>query len=106
MVFENLSDSGFRMWKDEFNGLDLEHTSIAMQTYGKLHGLGLVLHEAKIIQDDNLLQLLNLDITKTFGAFLLEKVDEGMEAFIKWMTEHNVDDGSILELEHQLKKTT
>ena len=52
------------MWKDELIRVDLEHASIGMETYGKLHALGLVLHEAKIIQDDNLLQLLNRDITK------------------------------------------
>ena len=54
-----------------------------METYGKLHALGLVLHEAKIIQDDNLLQLLNRDDTKTYVPSMIEKVYEGMEAFIK-----------------------
>ena len=34
---------------------------------------------------------------------MLEKVYEGMEAFLKWMTEHDVDSGSILELKYQLK---
>ena len=91
------------MWKDEFTGLDLEHSSIAMQTFGKMHEVGLVIHETKILQDDNLLQLLNLDITIFFGALSLELIDEGITAFISWMKEHDVDNGSILALEHQLR---
>ena len=71
LVFESLTTSGYTMWKDEFNGLDLEHASIALQTFGKMHAVGLVLHETKILQDDNLLQLLSVDIIKTFGALSL-----------------------------------
>jgi hypothetical protein len=100
LVFESLTTTGYRIWKEEFIGLDLEHALIAMQTYGIMHAVGL---STKILQDDVLLELLNLDITKTFGALAFEKIDEWITAFISWMMEHKIDKSSILELEHQLK---
>jgi hypothetical protein len=75
LVFESLTTPGYRIWKEEFTGLDLEHAIIAMQTC-KMHAVGL---NTEILQDDVLLELLNLDITKTFGALAFEKIDEGIE---------------------------
>merc|ERR1719308_19540 len=34
LIFEDLSKDGYRMWKDEFNGLDIPHAAIALEAYG------------------------------------------------------------------------
>ena len=104
LVFENLSTLGYEMWKDEFEGVDFEHANIAMKTYGKLHALGLVLHEANILKDENLLKLLNMDITQSlFNKSGLERLDKGFKAFIIWMKDHHENEESISKLEDQLR---
>jgi len=104
LTFENLLSSGFRMWKDEFNGFDLAHAEVCMDTYGKLHALGLVLFEKKIVEDENIVKLLDHDIMKLFTAPLLGIVDKGMEAFRDWMVNNDYEKQSIAKLEHQLSE--
>ena len=102
LVLENLSPAGYRMWSDEFNGLDLAHALIALETYGKVHALGMVLLEKNAIDDDNLKRLLDVDAIKLMTENLLEMIDKGMKAFIDWLDE-NDDKDSKAKLKHLLK---
>jgi hypothetical protein len=45
LLLEDLGDSVFKMWDDEFNGLDLPHTLKVMEALGKHHALGMVFVE-------------------------------------------------------------
>ena len=39
IVLEDIGSAGYSMWKDEIEGLDLQHVLITMEAIGKLHGL-------------------------------------------------------------------
>ena len=79
LTFENLLSSGYRMWKDEFNGLDLDHAVVALESFGKLHALGMVLFEKNIVEDHNIMEY---DFMETFSDPLLDIIDGGMMAFL------------------------
>ena len=100
LTFENLSASGYRMWKDEFSGLDLAHAGIGLETLGKMHALGIVLFEKKLVEDEN--KLLNFDMMKMFKGPLLDIIDKGMTAFKDWMVNNNLENKSIEKLEDEL----
>ena len=102
LVLENLSPAGYRMWSDEFNGLDLAHALLALETYGKVHALGMVLLEKNAIDDGNLKELLDVDAMKWMTKNLLEMFDKGIQAFINWLDE-NGDQDSKNKLKHLLK---
>jgi len=103
LVLENLSASGYRMWPDEFNGLNVNHVMLCMETYGKLHGLGMVLLDKNMITDDNLNKLLNMDITTLYTDLIQDMVDKGMANFIVWLSE-NKEEESKHKLECLLKE--
>lgn len=100
LTFENLSASGYRMWKDEFSGLDLAHAGIGLETLGKMHALGIVLFEKKLVEDKN--RLLDFDMMIQFKGPLLDIIDKGMTAFKDWMVNNNLDNKSIEKLEDEL----
>ena len=102
LVLENLAESGYRMWPDEFNGLDIQHVMVCMETYGKLHGLGMALLDKNMITDDNLDKLMNLDMTTLYTDIVMGMVDKGMAAFIDWLKENNEEE-SKCKLEYLLK---
>ena len=102
LVLENISPAGYRMWQDEFNGLDLAHALISLETYGKVHALGMVLLEKNVIDDDNLKKLLDVDAVKLMTENLLQMIEKGMTAFIDWLDE-NDDHDSKAKLKHLLE---
>jgi len=102
LVLEDLSASGYRMWPDEFNGLDVKHIMVCLETYGKLHGLGMVLLDKKKITDDNLNKLINMDITTFYTDLVKDMVDRGMANFIDWFSK-NKEEESKSKLESLLK---
>jgi len=102
LVLENMSASGYSMWQDEFNGLDIKHVMVCMETYGKLHGLGMVLLDKNMIADDNLEKLVNFDMTSLYTDLIKDMVDKGMTAFIDWLAE-NKEEESKHKLESLLK---
>ena len=102
LVLEDLSSAGYRMWSDGFNGLDLAHALISLETYGKVHALGMVLLENNAIDDENLKELLDVDAMKWMTESLLEMFDKGIQAFIDWLDE-NDDQDSKIQVKHLLK---
>ena len=102
LVLENLGESGYRMWPDEFNGLDIQHAMVCMETYGKLHGLGMALLDKQIITDDNFNKLMHLDITAIYSDIIKDMADKGMAAFIDWLAKNNEEE-SKCKLESLLK---
>ena len=99
LVLENLSFDGYKMWEDEFNGLDLAHAIVSLETFGKMHALGMVLFDKKVVKDDNLCQLLEFDYFKMFTDQMLGMVDNGMKAVVEWMAENDVEEESITKME-------
>jgi len=104
LTFENLISSGHRMWADEFNGLDLAHTKICMNTYGKLHALGLALLDKKIVEDENLGKLLLFDFMKLFTGPLLGVIENGMKAVRDWMIKNDSKEKSIANIKYQISQ--
>lgn len=102
LVLENLSPAGYKMWPDEFNGIDLPHALISLETYGKLHALGMVLLDTEAIRDDNLKKLIDIDVMKLMTENVQKIIDKGMAAFINWMDE-NEEHASKANLEYLLK---
>ena len=102
LICENASSLGYKMWKDEFNGLDLAHAEISLEAYGKLHALGLVLFEKKIVEDENFVKLLDVDIIKLFTSPLMEIVDKGFESFKEWIRNNDNDEETVAKLKHEL----
>ena len=41
ILLEDLGASGFKMWENEFDGLDLQHAIKVIEALGKHHGLGM-----------------------------------------------------------------
>jgi len=102
LTIENLSSSGYRMWKDEFSGLDLDHAGIGLETLGKMHALGIVLFEKKLVEDENIVKLMDYDMMKMFRGPLSDVFDKGITSFRDWMVNNNLDNKSIAKLEDQL----
>ena len=92
LVLENLSSGGFKMWDDEFGGLNLSHAIVSLETLAKMHGLGMVLLEKKTIDDENLVKLLQWDLTKLMNDSLLDMIDSGINTFIDWLAVHDEQD--------------
>ena len=92
LVLENLSPAGYKMWDDEFGGLDLPHAIISLETIAKMHALGMVLLEKKTIDDENLVKLLQWDLTKLMNDSLLDMIDSGINTFIDWLAVHDEQD--------------
>ena len=50
LIFEDLRLVGFRIWKNEFDGLDLSHALIAIETFAKFHAPGMMIRKKEKIQ--------------------------------------------------------
>ena len=100
LMFEDLGKIGYRIWKDEFNGLDILHTKVALEAYGKLHALGMVLFEKVEVRDENIIKLFNFNP----ASLVPEKiVDEAMKTFIEWMKNNNYAKEVIAKVENERK---
>jgi len=104
LTFENLISTGHRIWADEFNGLDLVHAQICMDTYGKFHALGLALLDKKIVEDANLGKLLHFDFMKLFTGPLLYVIENGMKAVRDWMINNDCKKESITKIKQQISQ--
>ena len=97
LICEDLSKVGYRIWKDEFNGLDIPHAEVALEAYGRFHALGMVLFEKEEIKDEN--------ITKLFNVNVMSEIlnSNGMKTFKEWMENNNYSKEAVGKVEHELK---
>ena len=102
LVSEDLSQAGYKMWKDEFNGLDLAHAGIALEAYGKLHALGLALFEKKVVEDENIVKLLDVDMMKWYTDSIMDQVEAGMRSFREWMLNNDYQKEAVAKLDNEL----
>jgi len=99
LIFEDLSKNGYRMWKDEFNGLDIPHAAVVLEAYGKLHALGMVLLEKGDVKDEIITKLFNLN-----PAFMIIEIkDKALKTFQDWMMKNKFDTDALAKLEHEMK---
>ena len=92
LVFEDVQNEGYRMWKDEFTGFDLAHAEVGLDILGKMHALGLVLLDKKIVEDHSLTELLNFNLLKLLTEPIRQIVDIGMNTLLEWMKNNKKDD--------------
>ena len=102
LIFEHLGNIGYRIWKDEFNGLDIPHTEVALEAYGKLHALGMVLFEKVEVRDENIIKLFNFN--PAVASIVSGKIiDEAMKTFIEWMKNNQYAKEVIAKVENEMK---
>ena len=101
LIFEDLSKDGYRMWKDEFNGLDIPHAAVALEAYGKLHALGMVLLEKGDVKDEIITKLFNFN--PATACMIFEINDKALESFQDWMIKNNYDKEALAKLKHEIK---
>ena len=100
LIFEDLSKDGYRMWKDEFNGLDIPHAAVALEAYGKLHALGMVLLEKGYVKDEIITKLFNFN--PATACMIFEINDKALESFQEWMMKNNYNKEALARLKHEM----
>jgi len=101
MLLEDLGDSGYKMWEDEFNGFDLAHTMKVMETMGKHHALGMVFVERmQSFKNEIYNELLFPDFDVLFTDDLCKIMQNATQFFVDWMNENKFDSGSTKKLQH------
>ena len=101
LVFEDLSKSGYKMWKSGLDGLGLAHTESAIEAFGKFHALGLILFEREVLDDENMRKV--LEARNTWNDSVMTFVDKGVELLRSWMLNNDYDKIAINSLEAQHK---
>ena len=101
MICEDLSKVGYQIWKDEFNGLDIPHAEIALEAYGKLHALGMVLFEKESLKDENIEKLFNFN--PATACMIFEIVDGALKTFHDWMENNNYGKEAVAFVEEEMK---
>jgi len=101
LTCEDLNKLGYKMWKDEFNGLDIPHAEVALEAYGRLHALGMVLFEKGEIKDDNLTKLFNFN--PAAACIIPAVVEGGMKAFHDWMENNNYAKEALEKVQKEMK---
>lgn len=101
LICEDLSKVGYKIWKDEFNGLDIPHAKVALEAYGRFHALGMALFEKGEIKDENVTKLFN--VNSMSACIIYEIVDNGMKTFKEWMENNNYAKEAVAKVEHEMK---
>ena len=101
LTCEDLSKVGYKNWKDEFNGLDIPHAEVALEAYGRLHALGIVLFEKEEIKDENLTKLFNFNPATAF--IIPEIVEKGLKTFCDWMKNNNYAKNAVEIVENEME---
>ena len=102
LVCEDLSSIGFKMWKKEFEGLDLPHSEIAIEALGKLHALGMLLLEKTALEDDSIVKQLDVNMMSFFTEPIMQIIETGMASFRDWMLNNDYDENALTNLEQEL----
>jgi len=101
LTCEDLSKVGYRIWKDEFNGLDIPHAEVALEAYGRLHALGMVLFEKGEVKDENIRKLFNFN--PATACMIPEIVEGGLKTFRDWMKNNNYAKNAVEIVEKEMK---
>lgn len=102
LICEDLSKLGYRMWPDEFNGLDIPHAEVALEAYGKLHALGMLLLEKGDLKSELIDKLFN-NFNHATSCMMFEINDAGLKTFQDWMENNNYSKEAIEKVKHELK---
>ena len=101
MLFEDLGDFGYKMWDDEFNGLDLPHTLKVMEALGKHHALGMAFVEKmKSFENEIYEELLLPEFSVIFTDELVQMMDRALKVIVDWMKENKYDSESTKKVEN------
>jgi len=101
LTCEDLSKAGYKIWNDEFNGLDIPHAEVALEAYGRLHGLGMVLLEKEGVKDENIEKLFNFNPATAY--IIPEGVEAGLKTFRDWMINNNYSKNAVEIVEKEAK---
>jgi len=101
LTCEDLSKIGYKIWKDEFNGLDIHHAEVALEAYGRLHALGMVLFEKGEVKDENITKLFNFN--PAMACIIPEIVEGGLKTFRDWMENNNYAKKAVEIVEKEME---
>ena len=102
LIFEDLCHDGYRVWNDEFNGLDIPHAVVALEAYGKLHALGMCLLEKRKVREGTIEKLFNFK--PALSCILFEFVDNGLKDCQDWIIKNNYPKETVEKIEYAIKE--
>ena len=101
MLLEDLGDSGYKMWEDEFNGLDLAHTMKVMEALGKHHAMGIAFVEKMQTFENEIYEdLLLPEFSTLFTDDAFKFMHNAVQFMIDWMKENKYDAESTKKMEY------
>ena len=101
LILEDLGASGFQMWADEFNGLDLPHTLKVMEALGKHHAFGMVFVEnTKSFENEIYEDLLLPEFSTLFTDQMFQMMEGALKYFVDWMEANEYDSDSKKKVEN------
>merc|ERR1711915_245156 len=78
----------------EIDGFDVNHAGLAIEALGQFHALGMVFFDKTNLEDENLKELFDIELTKMITEPLLALYDDGIQAIVEW-TENNAEYGDV-----------
>ena len=86
ILLEDLGASGFKMWENEFDGLDIQHAIKVIEALGRHHGLGMVYVDKKKTFDKEIYaELLRPDFSAIFNDDMMDMMKSGLQLVVDWM---------------------
>jgi len=101
LTCQDVSKLGYKVWKDEFNGLDIPHAEVALEAYGRLHALGMAIFERGEVEDENVTKLYNFN--PATSCIIPEIVEAGFKTFHDWMENNNYSKEALEKVEKEMK---